>query len=641
MELRVHGIGGTSVTSMLDQTDDAALVPRWPIEAGAVPHVWRGGRPDVLAYHWARLTSGSRWFVLWPLALPFTLLNVAGFMHPAGRLGRVLRALHGLLCLVTTTWFASWLLFGGQELVGAKDWDAWVGVALAGAVGLVVVAPSLVRCGWEAGQAQRDGQPRASLENPSFFRDGRKLWTLHAAVLLASAGAVGVRAKADDQGLRLAAQRSVVDVGMAIVVLIALLLLLTLVAALIGRRRPWQWTLGALGVIGVGCALTGGLMISLLRVLVGSSLQGTPYVLFDVYGIAALAGLAVGGTAAVVILGRKSPGERLEIAARVLPHPISWFRARVALLPRALALAIGAMVLTFVAVGTVAFVHRAPATVVEWEDRFGVPDEWRERLRLPVTVTQDEAIAEATWQAGASPPVRIAHFGIYGLFVVMFVNLLKSWGAADALRRIGSVWDVLTFWPRRFHPFAVRPYTACAVDQLRELLFASVDDEWPDRLTVLAHSQGSVLVAAALAPQRAPGGTTASVSRVAQLTTVGSPLRALYMKAFPGYVPDNISEKVIAALAPCGRWTNIFRFTDHVGRTVFSEEKDWVPTGTPPADELQDRWWLDDAIGRRRDCCIADPDAKQARVLGHNDYWEDLRVGRVVGRAPAGGAQGG
>jgi hypothetical protein len=640
VELRVHGIGGTSVASMLDQADGDALVPRWPRGAGAAPHVWQGSRPDVLAFHWARLTSGSRWFVLWPLALPFTLINVAGFMHSAGWPGRVLRAVHGLLCLVVTTWFASWLIFGGQELVRAKDWDAWVGVALAGAVSFVVVAPSLVRCGWEAGQAPRDGQPRASLENPAFFRDGRKLWALHATVLLASAGAVGLRADADDQSLRVAAQRSVVDVGMAIVVLIVLLLVLTLIAAVIGPRRAWQWALAAVGVIGVGCALIGGLMIALLRVLVGSSLQGTPYVLFDVYGIAALVGLAVGGMAAVMILGRKSPGERLEIAARVLPHPISWFRARLALLPRALALAIGAMVLTFVVVGTVAMVDRAPASVVEWEDRVGLPDEWRERLGLPVSVSDDEVIAEGTWQAGASPPVRIAHFAIYGLFVVMFVNLLKSWGAADALRRVGSVWDVLSFWPRRFHPFAVRPYTACAVDQLRELLFTRVDDEWPDQFTVLAHSQGSVLVVAALAPRRAPGGTAPTTSRVARLVTVGSPLRALYMKAFPGYVPADIIERVTAALAPSGRWTNTFRFTDHVGRTVFGEEKGWVPTATLPVGELQDRWWLDDATGCCRDCCIADPDAKQARVMGHSDYWEDLRVGRVAGRAPASGAQG-
>jgi hypothetical protein len=65
-----------------------------------------------------------------------------------------------------------------------------------------------------------------------------------------------------------------------------------------------------------------------------------------------------------------------------------------------------------------------------------------------------------------------------------------------------------------------------------------------------------------------------------------------------------------------------------------------VPTATPPVGELQDRWWLDYATEGCRDCCIADPDAKQARVLGHNDYWEDLRVGRVAERAAASGAQG-
>ena len=582
--------------------------------------------------------------MLWPLALPFTLLNVAGFMHRSGPVGRVLRAVHGMLCLAVTSWFAAWLLFGGQEVVRAKAWSAWVGVVAAGATATVVILPSLLRCGWESGHAPRRSAPRSSLENPAFFRDGRRLWTLHVIVLLASAALVGLRADADDQSLRLAAQRTVVDVGAVVAALIAVLLLLTLMAApsdLVHHRkadederpRSLVWMFVAVGTAGAGCALVGGLFTAVLRVLVGSSLHGTPYVVFDVYGIAILAGLAVGGAYAVAILGRRSPGEELAVGARVLPDPVSWIRGRVALLPRALAAAVAAAVLSFMVIGAVAFVQRAPASVVEWEDRIGLPSGVRSQLGLPQTATAEDAVAEATWQAGASPPVRVAHFAIYGLFAVMFLNLARSWGSARALRRVGSVWDVLAFWPRRFHPFAVRPYTACAVDQLRELLFVD-DSESPDGITVVAHSQGSMLVLAALTPMQRPGGQSGP-SHVDHLVTVGSPLRSLYMKAFPAYVSSRLVENVTTALAPQGRWTNVFRFTDHVGRTVFCDEQDWRPVSTPPEGELQDRWWRDDGSGRRSDCCIADPDARQAKVLGHNGYWEDARVRKEVQGAPA------
>jgi hypothetical protein len=649
MEFRVHGIGGTSAASMLDQAADDALVPRWPRGPGAVPHVWQGSRPDVVAYHWARLTSGSRWFVLWPLALPFTLLNVAGFMHATGKLGRSLRILHGVLCLVATAWFSTWLLFGGQEVAGAKRWDTWIGLVLAGAVAVAVVAPSAFTTTWKAGRADRRSQPNASLENPEFFRSGAwlwALWALHALTLLGAAGAVWLRYEHDDTAptLAIAARKSVVDVGIVLVILLWAMMILTLLANVRRKRRPWQWMFSGMGTIGVGAALIGGLMMALLRVLIGSSVHGTPFVLFDVYGVAALVAIGVGGTAVVATLGRASPGERLElaasaderrkIAARVLPHPGSWFRARVALVPRALALAVGAAVVAFVVVGTVAFVQRAPAAVVEWEDRLGVPDGLRELLRLPVDASSQDELDQRAWNAGASPPVRIAHFAIYGLFVVMFVNLLKSYGAASSLRRIGSVWDVLTFWPRRYHPFAVRPYTECAVDQLRELLFTAIDPDWPEDLTVLAHSQGSMLVVAALAPGVPPDGTPPGRSRVRHLVTVGSPLRSLYMKAFPSYVPEELIDDVTAALERGGQWTNTFRFTDHVGRTVFTDERAWVPDTIPPLEEAQDRWWLVECPAHPGccDCVIADPDAKQARVLGHNDYWEDRRVRKVVGR---------
>jgi pimeloyl-ACP methyl ester carboxylesterase len=221
----------------------------------------------------------------------------------------------------------------------------------------------------------------------------------------------------------------------------------------------------------------------------------------------------------------------------------------------------------------------------------------------------------------------------------MVLNLVRSRASPDALRRVGSVWDVLTFWPRRFHPFAVRPYSAIAVEQLRALLVDEdgVDDAWrQEPLTVLAHSQGTMLVVAALAPH----GSGSGGSRVRHLVTVGSPLRPLYMRAFPAYIDEALLRDVSSALEPPARWTNVFRFTDHVGRSVFCEEPAWVvPSGLPRAGHPRGLWWVEAGppLGPgHRDCAVADPESNQLLLDGHNRYWTDRRVRGVIDDAPAG-----
>ncbi|MEZ5203037.1 MAG: hypothetical protein R2701_01220 [Acidimicrobiales bacterium] len=97
---------------MLGVDERSMLVPRWPSNPDAKVAVWSADDPSTVAYHWAPLTSGSRWFVLWPLLLPFTLLNAAGYMVAGGSV--VGRVLHRVLCATATVWFASWLLLGGQ-----------------------------------------------------------------------------------------------------------------------------------------------------------------------------------------------------------------------------------------------------------------------------------------------------------------------------------------------------------------------------------------------------------------------------------------------------------------------------------------------------------------------------------------------
>jgi len=186
------------------------------------------------------------------------------------------------------------------------------------------------------------------------------------------------------------------------------------------------------------------------------------------------------------------------------------------------------------------------------------------------------------------------------------------------------VWDVITFWPRTYHPFAVRPYAERAVPELEEYIFGAPGRPAPRPLSVVAHSQGSVLAYAALRPkvvaaeQSDVGGNGFDGLR---LVTVGSPLRSLYCAAFPRY----IDEAVLAAMGGTGGdpdgtvpvldWTNGFRFTDHVGRAIFSADADVVAeTGATGDRPIPDRA----------------PSPLSGRIEGHNHYWSSPEVAELA-----------
>lgn len=640
MELRVHGIGGTTAATMLGDRADAALVPVWPLGPGRRPWVLRGEDPEIAAFHWAPLTSGSRWFALWPLALPFTLLNVAGFMHPRGRLGPVLRAVHHLECVAITAWFTATVAFGTQLFALSREWGEDVGLALAAGTVAVVVVPSWFRRRWPTGAAPalaRDDPDRRTLLDPGFFREGRTLWFAHLAVVVGVAATIWWGARRDADGsIGATASDAFVLTGGVVMVLLVLLGALTVLDWLVrpaAERGAFAWTGRTGAAIGLATALIGGLSVALLRVGVGrEALVGPPFALFDAYGWALLAAIAALVLGLVRTLARRAPGELVPHADRLLPDPISWVRARVAQLPRAVAFALGVLALTFVVVGAVVAWQRLPATRADWFAAVGVGS----------GSTAADRAAEASFVVPDDAVVRLAHWTIYGLFAAMFLNLLRSTASPDSLRRVGSVWDVLTFWPRSFHPFAVRPYTECAVDQLRELLFTPAplagDRSDPARpVTVLAHSQGTMLVVAALAPRRAPGAVDPQPSDVALLVTAGSPFRSLYAPAFPAYVHDGLLDAVARSLVADGdrdpRWTNVFRFTDHVGRSILTPESAWRPEHGNPPGHPADHWWNEVVLAGGvvgRDVALSDPEGRQEVIRGHNDYWTDGRVRQVV-----------
>jgi hypothetical protein len=207
----------------------------------------------------------------------------------------------------------------------------------------------------------------------------------------------------------------------------------------------------------------------------------------------------------------------------------------------------------------------------------------------------------AGWLALATPAV--------------LVGLLElGWRNLSARRGIGIVWDVATFWPRAYHPYAPPCYAERAVPELGR----RIDHLQANGATVAlaAHSQGAVLAAAALLQRTngMPGDSppdAPDIRRPVGLLTFGSPLDTLYRWAFPAYF-DRASLLWIGAKgAPTDpdtarQWSNFYYQTDFVGRT-----------------------WTDGAHNQ----CLTDPPTAEyvyrqslPKIGTHSGYWQDSRV---------------
>lgn len=159
----------------------------------------------------------------------------------------------------------------------------------------------------------------------------------------------------------------------------------------------------------------------------------------------------------------------------------------------------------------------------------------------------------------------ITAFGV-GLFLVA----RASFRSTALRRRVGILWDVATFWPRSAHPLAPPCYGERVVPELIARLAhhryspeahdADCDDEGgaPRRVVVAAHSQGSVIAAAALLQLGATDGLA--------LVTYGSPVQRLYGRFFPAYWSTEVLRTLDARLG--GRWWNLWRATDPIGGPV-------------------------------------------------------------------------
>ncbi len=199
--------------------------------------------------------------------------------------------------------------------------------------------------------------------------------------------------------------------------------------------------------------------------------------------------------------------------------------------------------------------------------------------------------------------LTISRWLILTLPGVAVLLLWRSFRNPDIRRNVGTLWDVLTFWPRWFHPFAPPAYPARAVPELVVRLQKRLTRHGP--VVLSAHSQGSVIAVSAIlalggradldpaapAPlatgsgrdaaggpaepsteQRAARETLAKLA----LVTHGSPLSSLYGRFFPRYFGRDRLEEASRLLGNEDgtiRWRNLYRCTDPIGLPLFSVDR--------------------------------------------------------------------
>ncbi len=182
-------------------------------------------------------------------------------------------------------------------------------------------------------------------------------------------------------------------------------------------------------------------------------------------------------------------------------------------------------------------------------------------------------VIPADWSAAVATAAWVASlFPLVGVIVVRMA--IRN---ASTRRLIGIAWDVLTFWPRRFHPLAPPSYAERAVPELQARLrqLAAHEDR---RVVVTAHSQGAIIATAALA------GLRGSARKRIYLVTHGNPGGRLYRRFFPGYFGGGLMRWLRDRLGSeqVDGWLNLHRLTDPIGDVIFTGPDEDI--GHPAAD---------------------------------------------------------
>ena len=233
---------------------------------------------------------------------------------------------------------------------------------------------------------------------------------------------------------------------------------------------------------------------------------------------------------------------------------------------------------------------------------------------------------------------------ITGVILATAFKVMRSY-SPKAQDSFGGVWDVVTFWPRHYHPFAVPSYGIRAVPELAKRITvltntnpgsdgAEQEDD-PNMeadfgCLVSAHSGGVYIAIAAISL------LTDETRGKTALLTYGSPTGSLFGRAFPEYYDEYCLRAFADTLGyiplpccpdkktppPAPRWINLWRLTDWTGGYAFGPQGDRF-------EHLQARSDVAAAI----ECLQFDPNLTTMdstkvynplpTAIGHTDYLHD------------------
>jgi hypothetical protein len=261
---------------------------------------------------------------------------------------------------------------------------------------------------------------------------------------------------------------------------------------------------------------------------------------------------------------------------------------------------------------------------------------WLAVVAWAVLVVSSKAhidVVEGTWWRWAisdaptgSIPFRLAAWALPAFAVLVAFRVRK--GASDnrVRRFFGQAWDVLSFFPRSYHPFAVRPYSHEVVPRFQaELRALLVRRERPGGRTggsvlVSAHSQGSAVAFTALDALEDD-----ELARIG-LVTYGSHLGTLYRRCFPrwfGWTRADALGRRLAASAPAPtRWVNFYRATDPIGGPIFD--------GVAPRDIRLDDPAQAATPPRTGDVPLERDREPGTSIAGHSHYLAERRLKETV-----------
>lgn len=148
-----------------------------------------------------------------------------------------------------------------------------------------------------------------------------------------------------------------------------------------------------------------------------------------------------------------------------------------------------------------------------------------------------------------------------GFFFLLAFVVRDNYRGGATRGALGGIWDIVTYWPRFYHPFAPPSYAVRAVPELAERV-TQLTSEDEQRLVLSAHSQGVPTTLSVLGLITDPR----LRNRIA-LITYGSPTGMLYARFFPDYF-DSVQLAVMSGSIETEevvRWTNLYRLTDWTG----------------------------------------------------------------------------